>query len=177
MKDFTPTSYTLECVATGREFEDTGWMLSDPQCKTPLAHPREICPQAARSETRRIRSLPVLRLDARAAYPQGLLGARHLQKQGACRPPRAGKPLDHVQRLLSGHRRHDVYLFVQGDRGLFGLRACRRTRGSRPCGRLGGQYGPRLRQGVFRQQYQAAPVGALRQYQGRCGSSIRSTPA
>lgn len=35
MKDFTPTSYTLECVATGREFEDTGWMLSDPQCKTP----------------------------------------------------------------------------------------------------------------------------------------------
>ena len=37
MKDFTPTSYTLECVATGREFEDTGWMLSDPQCKTPSA--------------------------------------------------------------------------------------------------------------------------------------------
>lgn len=35
MKDFTPTSYTLECVATGREFEDTGWMLADPQCKTP----------------------------------------------------------------------------------------------------------------------------------------------
>ena len=35
MKDFTPTPYTLECVATGREFEDTGWMLADPQCKTP----------------------------------------------------------------------------------------------------------------------------------------------
>ena len=35
MKDFTPTSYTLECVATGREFEDTGWMLADPQYKTP----------------------------------------------------------------------------------------------------------------------------------------------
>ena len=35
MENFTPTSYTLECVATGREFEDTGWVLSDPQCKTP----------------------------------------------------------------------------------------------------------------------------------------------
>ena len=35
MKDFTPYPYTLECVATGREFEDTGWMLADPQCKTP----------------------------------------------------------------------------------------------------------------------------------------------
>ena len=35
MKDFTPTPYTLECVATGREFEDAGWMLADPQCKEP----------------------------------------------------------------------------------------------------------------------------------------------
>ena len=35
MKNFTPTSYTLECVATGREFEDAGWTLADPQCKTP----------------------------------------------------------------------------------------------------------------------------------------------
>ena len=35
MKDFTPTSYTLECVATGRQFEDTGWMLTDPQYKEP----------------------------------------------------------------------------------------------------------------------------------------------
>ncbi len=35
MKDFTPTSYTLECVATGREFADEGWTLADPQCKTP----------------------------------------------------------------------------------------------------------------------------------------------
>ena len=35
MENFTPTSYTLECVATGREFEDAGWMLADPQCKTP----------------------------------------------------------------------------------------------------------------------------------------------
>lgn len=33
--DFTPASYTLECVATGREFPDSGWMLTDPQCKTP----------------------------------------------------------------------------------------------------------------------------------------------
>ncbi len=29
-ENFTPTAYTLECVATGREFEDTGWMLGDP---------------------------------------------------------------------------------------------------------------------------------------------------
>ncbi len=36
MEKFTATPYTLECVATGREFEDAnGWMLADPQCKTP----------------------------------------------------------------------------------------------------------------------------------------------
>ncbi len=33
MENFLPTSYTLECVATGREFEDTGWMLADPTYK------------------------------------------------------------------------------------------------------------------------------------------------
>ncbi|MBO7261617.1 MAG: cysteate synthase [Alistipes sp.] len=35
MKDFNPTRYTLKCVATDREFEDTGWLLDDPECKTP----------------------------------------------------------------------------------------------------------------------------------------------
>ena len=35
MKDFTSTSYTLECVATGREFPDEGWTLDDAQCKCP----------------------------------------------------------------------------------------------------------------------------------------------
>ena len=35
MKDFTPTDYTLECVATGREFPDEGWTMEDRQCKTP----------------------------------------------------------------------------------------------------------------------------------------------
>ncbi|MDR2890550.1 MAG: cysteate synthase [Alistipes sp.] len=35
MKNFTPTEYTLECVSTGREFDDTGWMLEDRQCATP----------------------------------------------------------------------------------------------------------------------------------------------
>lgn len=35
MKDFTPTSYTLECVATGREFEDAGWMIEDPESPKP----------------------------------------------------------------------------------------------------------------------------------------------
>lgn len=35
MKEFTPTAYTLECVATGREFADDGWMMEDRQCKTP----------------------------------------------------------------------------------------------------------------------------------------------
>ena len=35
MEKFEPTSYTLECVATGRQFEDAGWILSDPQCKEP----------------------------------------------------------------------------------------------------------------------------------------------
>ena len=32
MTDFQPTRYGLETVATGRRFEDTGWMLADPQC-------------------------------------------------------------------------------------------------------------------------------------------------
>lgn len=35
MKDFKPTKYTLKCVATGREFEDSGWVLDDRECKTP----------------------------------------------------------------------------------------------------------------------------------------------
>ena len=35
MSKFTPTRYQLETVATGRRFEDTGWMLADPQCKEP----------------------------------------------------------------------------------------------------------------------------------------------
>ena len=35
MNDFNPTRYTLKCVATEREFEDTGWVLDDPECKTP----------------------------------------------------------------------------------------------------------------------------------------------
>ena len=29
MKDFTPTSYTLECVATGREFPDEGTLAEE----------------------------------------------------------------------------------------------------------------------------------------------------
>ena len=35
MEEFKPTQYTLQCVATGREFEDTGWVLDDRECKTP----------------------------------------------------------------------------------------------------------------------------------------------
>lgn len=35
MKEFKPTEYTLECVATGREFEDAGWTLDDRECKCP----------------------------------------------------------------------------------------------------------------------------------------------
>lgn len=34
MENFKPTKYTLQCIATGREFDDTGWMLDDPECKT-----------------------------------------------------------------------------------------------------------------------------------------------
>ena len=69
MENFTPTPYTLECVATGREFEDAGWMLADPQCKEP---------SLVRTKYARKRSLPVLRLDARAAYPQRFVGSRDL---------------------------------------------------------------------------------------------------
>lgn len=35
MKDFKATEYTLECVATGREFEPTPWAMEDKTCKTP----------------------------------------------------------------------------------------------------------------------------------------------
>ena len=35
MKDFQPTRYLLETVATGRRFEDAGWTLADPECKEP----------------------------------------------------------------------------------------------------------------------------------------------
>ena len=35
MENFKPTKYTLQCVATGREFDDAGWMLDDPESKTP----------------------------------------------------------------------------------------------------------------------------------------------
>ncbi len=34
MKEFNPTNYTLECVATGREFEDSGWAMEDRECKS-----------------------------------------------------------------------------------------------------------------------------------------------
>ena len=35
MDNFKSTVYTLKCVATGREFEDTGWVLEDKECEEP----------------------------------------------------------------------------------------------------------------------------------------------
>ena len=35
MENFKPTKYTLTCVATGREFDDAGWILDDAECKVP----------------------------------------------------------------------------------------------------------------------------------------------
>ena len=35
MENFKPTKYTLKCVATGREFDDSGWILDDTECKAP----------------------------------------------------------------------------------------------------------------------------------------------
>lgn len=35
MKNFKPTEYTLNCVASSREFEDSGWILDDAECKSP----------------------------------------------------------------------------------------------------------------------------------------------
>lgn len=35
MEEFKPTKYTLQCVATGHKFEDTGWVLDDNECKSP----------------------------------------------------------------------------------------------------------------------------------------------
>lgn len=35
MKNIKATAYTLKCVATNREFEDTGWLLEDSQAEEP----------------------------------------------------------------------------------------------------------------------------------------------
>ena len=35
MENFKPTKYTLKCVATNREFDDSGWILDDPEYKNP----------------------------------------------------------------------------------------------------------------------------------------------
>ena len=35
MENFKPTAYTLQCVATERQFEDTGWVLEDKECGEP----------------------------------------------------------------------------------------------------------------------------------------------
>ena len=35
MENFKPTKYSLTCVATGREFEDTGWVLDDAEYRAP----------------------------------------------------------------------------------------------------------------------------------------------
>ena len=35
MKNFKATAYTLQCVATGHEFEDTGWILEDREADGP----------------------------------------------------------------------------------------------------------------------------------------------
>ena len=35
MDKFQPTDYTLMCVANGRQFEDTGWVLEDRTCEQP----------------------------------------------------------------------------------------------------------------------------------------------
>ncbi len=35
MEPFKATSYKLETILTGRRFDDTGWVLEDPSCKSP----------------------------------------------------------------------------------------------------------------------------------------------
>ena len=35
MENFKATSYTLQCVASGREFEDSGWILEDKESEGP----------------------------------------------------------------------------------------------------------------------------------------------
>ena len=135
-----------------------------PAVQGAVAHPRQVCQQAARRETRRLGPLPLCGLAARAAHPQRFLGSRDLQEQGTGRAPRTEKPLDHLQRLLSGYRGHDDHLLVQGDRSLLGLRSCRCRRTACAGRSLGRKYGPCFRQGLLRQQYQTAAVGSLRQY-------------
>ncbi len=35
MENFEATAYSLVCVASGNEFEDSGWVLEDGQCGEP----------------------------------------------------------------------------------------------------------------------------------------------
>ena len=78
MENFTPTPYTLECVATGREFEDAGWMLADPQCKEPSLVRTKYARKQIDVKPADWGPVPFLGLDARAAYPQRFVGSRDL---------------------------------------------------------------------------------------------------
>ena len=35
MSDFKPTSYSLKNISTGRTFDDSGWVLDDPEGRYP----------------------------------------------------------------------------------------------------------------------------------------------
>lgn len=60
---FKPTKYNLICCSTGHRFEDTGWLLADPQCD---------CPSLVRAEYEKKQYNPRTELDGFYRYADWL---------------------------------------------------------------------------------------------------------
>lgn len=73
--EFKPTRYELLCCASGRRFEDTGWILADPQCD---------CASLVRAEYENICFNPRTDLDGFYRYADWLPIRRTLD--GSCPP-------------------------------------------------------------------------------------------
>ena len=144
--------------------------------QNPFDDPHSLRRPADRRAPRQLRLLQILRLAAGPPHVAGFERTRNLQKQRSGRLPRPEKPLYHLQRLLSRDRREDDDLLFQGDRSIQRLRPHPRGRQPDSGGRLGRQYGARLRQSLLGQQHSAAVVGARREHLGALVRPV-STPA
>lgn len=72
---FKPTKYTLMCCSTGHRFEDTGWLLADPECG---------CPSLVRAEYENRMFTPREDLEGFYRYAEWLPIRRTLK--GSCAP-------------------------------------------------------------------------------------------
>ena len=112
MKNFSATKYTLQNVTTGRTFEDTGWLLDDPQGGEPSLIRANYAKRQIEVGTedmgiyRFADWLPVGRMLKGSCAPITYKS----KKTG--RSPRSEKPLYHLQRLQSKDRRQYAHLLV-----------------------------------------------------------------